>query len=103
MKRVSGPVAAAGLLGTLWTASAVFASIRKSLNAVWGVEEHRPWAQAKLVDLAQVGVLGAILLASLILTGVLRAIREVSARHVGPLAGQQPALGDADDRCCRRC
>ncbi len=90
VKRVSGPVAVAGVLGTLWSASAVFASIRKSLNAVWGVDEQRPWAQAKLVDLAQVGVLGAILLTSLILTGVLRAIREVSASHVGPLAGSNP-------------
>jgi membrane protein len=90
VKRVSGPVAAAGLLGTLWTASAVFASIRKALNAVWGVEEHRPWAQAKLVDLAQVGVLGAILLSSLILTGVLRTIREVSSSHVGPLSNRNP-------------
>ena len=90
VKRVSGPVAVLGLLGTLWTASAVFASIRKSLNTVWGVDEHRPWAQAKLVDLAQVGVLGAILLASLVLTGVLRTIREISAQHVGPLANRNP-------------
>lgn len=90
VKRVSGPVAALGLLGTLWTASAVFASIRKSLNTVWGVEEHRPWAQAKLVDLAQVGVLGAILLASLVLTGVLRAARHLSAAYVGPLANRNP-------------
>jgi membrane protein len=90
VKRVSGPVAAAGLLATLWTASAVFASIRKSLNAVWRVDEHRPWAQAKLVDLAQVGLLGAILLASLVLTGVLRTIREISAEHVGPLANRNP-------------
>ena len=90
VKRVSGPVAALGLLGTLWTTSAVFASIRKSLNTVWGVDEHRPWAQAKLVDLAQVGVLGAILLASLVLTGVLRAVREISASHVGPLSNRNP-------------
>lgn len=90
VKRVSGPVAVAGLLGTLWTASAVFASIRKSLNSVWKVDEHRPWAQAKLVDLAQVGVLGAILLASLVLSGVLRAIRQVSSDHVGPLASRNP-------------
>jgi membrane protein len=90
VKRVSGPVAALGLLGTLWTASAVFASIRKSLNTVWGVDEHRPWAQAKLVDMAQVGVLGAILLASLVATGVLRTIRQISAEHVGPLANRNP-------------
>lgn len=90
VQRVSGPVAALGLLATLWTASAVFASIRKSLNAVWRVDEHRPWAQAKLVDLAQVGLLGIILLASLVLTGVLRTIREVSAAHVGPLTNSNP-------------
>lgn len=90
VKRVSGPVAVAGLLGTLWTASSVFASIRKSLNTVWKVDEHRPWAQAKLVDLAQVGVLGAILLASLVLTGVLRAIRQISSDQFGPLANRNP-------------
>jgi membrane protein len=77
----------------LWTASAVFASIRKSLNTVWGVEEHRPWAQAKLVDLAQVAVLGAMLLASLVLTGVLRAARHLSAAYVGPLANRNPLWG----------
>ena len=90
VKRVSGPVAVAGLLGTLWTASSVFASIRKSLNMVWGVDEHRPWAQAKLVDLAQVGVLSAILLSSLVLTGVLRAVRQFSAHQFGPLANRNP-------------
>jgi membrane protein len=90
VKRVSGPVAALGLLGTLWTASSVFASIRKSLNAVWGVDEHRPWAQAKLVDMAQVGVLGVILLASLVLTGVLRAVRQFSASQFGPLSNRNP-------------
>jgi membrane protein len=93
VKRVSGPVAALGLVGTLWTASAVFASIRKSLNTVWGVEEHRPWAQAKLIDLAQVAVLGAMLLASLVLTGVLRAARHLSAAYVGPLANRNPLWG----------
>ena len=90
VNRVSGTVAALGLIGTLWTASSVFASIRKSLNTVWKVQEHRPFAQAKLVDIMQVGVLGVMLLASMLLTGVLRAIRALSAEHVGPLAGSNP-------------
>ncbi len=90
VKRVSGPIAAFGLIGTLWTASAVFASIRKALNTIWGVDEHRPFAQAKLIDIMQVGVLGVILLSSIVLTGVLRAIRTLSADHVGPLAGSNP-------------
>ena len=103
VKRVSGPVAAAGLLGTLWTASAVFASIRKSLNAVWGVDEHRPWAQAKLVDLAQVGVLGSDS------PGVAdphgRAAGDPRRERVARRAagGQQPAVGGAADRWRRRC
>ena len=90
VNRVSGTVAALGLIGTLWTASSVFASIRKSLNTVWKVQEHRPFAQAKLVDIMQVGVLGVMLLASMLLTGVLRAIRALSTEHVGPLAGSNP-------------
>jgi membrane protein len=90
INRVSGPAAALGLIGTVWTASAVFASIRKALNIVWGAEEHRPFVQAKLVDLTQVGGLGVFLLASVVLTGVLRALRSASTDHVGPLAGHNP-------------
>ncbi len=87
---VSGPIAALSLIATLWTASSVFASIRKAFNRVWAISEHRPFAQQKLVDIAQVGVLGAILLSSLILTGVLRAIRELSPDSAGPLASHSP-------------
>jgi membrane protein len=90
VKRVSGPVAAAGLLATLWTASAVFASVRKSLNRVWGLTEHRPYAQQKLVDLLQVALLGGILLASLVLTGVLRTVRSLNPVSAGPLAYRSP-------------
>jgi len=90
VQRVSGPVAVLGLIATLWTASAVFASIRKSLNRIWGVDEHRPFAQQKLIDFAQVGLLGLILLASMVLTGVLRAIREMNPVTAGPLAGRSP-------------
>ncbi len=87
---VSGPVAILSLLGTLWTGSSVFASVRKALNRVWAIGEHRPFAQQKLVDIAQVGVLGAILLSSLILTGVLRAVRELTPDSAGPLSGRSP-------------
>jgi membrane protein len=90
VKRVSGPVAALGLIATLWTASTVFASIRKSLNRVWGVSEHRPFAQQKLVDFLQVGLLATMLLASLVLTGVLRTIRSVNPVSAGPLAHRSP-------------
>lgn len=82
-----GPIAAVSLVATLWTASAMFGSIRRSLNVVWNVEEHRPFFRAKLVDLAQVGAFSGFLVASIAATGVMRWIREASADFAGPLAG----------------
>src|SRR5581483_954826 len=90
VKRASGPVAVLSLGLTLWTASSVFGSIRKSLNTIWGIEEHRSFARQKLIDFIQVGLLSVVLLASVVLTGVLRAARQVSADWFGPLANSNP-------------
>jgi membrane protein len=90
VRRVSGPAAVAGVLGLLWTSSAMFSSIRRALNRVWDVDESRPWFQGKLVDFAQVGLLSAILLASIVLTVALRTLREASADWIGPLSGDNP-------------
>ncbi len=90
VNRVSGPIAAFGLVATLWTASTVFASIRKALNRVWRIDEHRPFAQQKLIDFTQMGLLGVFLLASTVLTGVLRTIRQMAPSNAGPLAGRSP-------------
>jgi membrane protein len=88
--RIGGPLAAVGLVFTLWTASSMFAAIRRSLNVIWDVSEPRPWFQGKLVDFAQIGLLLLVLVASLVATGVLRVVREVSADAFGPLAGKNP-------------
>lgn len=85
----AGSVAAGiSFVATLWASSAMFSAIRRALNTVWGADEHRPWAQGKLVDFAQVGVLSAILLGSIVLTGLLRTLREVSVDYAGPLGYQ---------------
>ncbi len=89
-KAVSGPIAALALLGTLWTASTVFGSIRKALNVVWGLQEHRPFVRQKLIDFTQVGLLAVMLLASLAATGVLRTARQISADWVGPFGNSNP-------------
>jgi membrane protein len=91
VQRISGFAAALSVVATIWASSAMFSSIRRALNVVWGVEEHRPWAQGKLVDFAQVGLLSAILLGSIVLTGLLRAVREASSGYLGPI-GNDNAL-----------
>ena len=65
VQRISGFAAALSILATIWASSAMFSSIRRALNIVWGVDEHRPWAQGKLVDFLQVGLLSTILLGSI--------------------------------------
>jgi len=89
-RAVSGPVAAFALLATLWTASSVFGSIRRALNIIWRGEDFHPFFQGKLIDFVQVGVLTAILVSSMVLTGVLRTVREISAEQFGPLANESP-------------
>jgi membrane protein len=90
VQRISGFAAALSILATIWASSAMFSSIRRALNIVWGVDEHRPWAQGKLVDFLQVGFLSTILLSSIVLTGLLRAVREASAGYLGPIGNDNP-------------
>lgn len=90
VQQVSGTIAIVGAGVALWTASSAFASIRRALNNVWRVTEFRPFFRGKLVDFLQIGLLSAVLFASLVLTGVIRTAREISADWFGPLAGQSP-------------
>jgi len=90
VNRVSAPFAALGVIVTLWTASSVFASIRKSLNIVWDTDEHRPFFQAKLIDFLQIGLLLLVLFASVLATAIIRTARIKSAEQFGPLVGQSP-------------
>ncbi len=83
---VSGALSVIGLLVSAYSASAMFASIRKSLNVVWSVKSRRPYFQQKLIDLAMVFIFGLILLVSVAGTITLRAIREFSDDALGPLS-----------------
>ncbi len=76
----AGALTFIGLAGTAWAGSAVFVSTRKSLNRVWGVQEHRAFLKQKLVDFGQMGLLFLLLITSVVATGFLRALREVSTR-----------------------
>lgn len=64
------------VLGFLWSATAVFGTIRKGLNAAWDVERARPLLQQKLLDLAMVGGVGALFVLSTLLTATQRLLRQ---------------------------
>ncbi len=77
-------------------------AVRKALNRAWGVEDPRPLAQAKAIDLLLVLLIGAIVAVSFALTadrdavGAARAVaraRRLVGRAPGPHAGPiVPAL-----------
>ena len=91
VKNISAPAAALSLIATLWTASAMFAAVRTSLNTVFDVEEHRPFFQSKLLDFAQVGGVGLFLLGSIAFTAFIKTVQALSDQHLGALAGNDPA------------
>ncbi len=86
VKNASAPLTIVGILGMLWSASAMFGAVRKSLSIAWGVERQRPVVQQKLVDLGMVAGLGLLLVASVAGTVFLRTLRELSDENLGPLS-----------------
>ena len=61
-------IGAAALVGAVWAASALAASMRAALAVVFGVERERPFLRARLIDIAVAPALGLLLLLSLALT-----------------------------------
>lgn len=86
----SGALGVFGLLGMAWSGSNMFGAIRRAINTAYDLEQHRPFVQQKLLDLAMVLGLGAFFLASVSATTFLRAVRQFSS--------DIPVLGDAADR-----
>lgn len=86
VRNASGPLAVVGILGSAWSASAMFSAVRRSLNVVWGVERDRPVVQQKLVDLAMIAGLGLVLVASVAGTATLSTLRVLSNDALGPLS-----------------
>jgi membrane protein len=83
---ISGALGIVGLFAMLWSATAMFGAIRKSLNVAWGVDGRVPYAQGKLMDLAMVVAIGLLLGLSIAGTAALRAFRKLSDDALGPLS-----------------
>jgi membrane protein len=86
VSRVSAPLTVVGLVGLAWSASSMFSAIRRGLNIAFDVEKKRPVVQQKLIDLGMIAGLGLILIISVVGTGFLRILREVSSDRLGPLS-----------------
>lgn len=74
------------VIGLLWAATAVFAAIRKGINAAWGISRTRPFLKERLIDFALVLGAGVMLLAVIFsgpALGVLREITDVLAPEAG--------------------
>jgi membrane protein len=93
----SGALGLIGLLGMAWSGSAMFAVIRRSLNAAYDLDIRRPVVQQKLIDLAMVAGLGAFFLSSIGATAFLVVVRERSEDipHLGDFAEEVGFAWDA--------
>ena len=64
------------VLGLLWISTGVFGSVRKSVNAIWGIKRTRPFVQERLMDFALMFGASSILFASLYTTALLAFIQQ---------------------------
>jgi membrane protein len=63
----------------LWAGSWVFAIAERALNRIWGTT-HRTFLHGRLLTLGMIGIVGALLLASVLSTSVLVALQEIAER-----------------------
>ena len=80
---VRGVVAARGSMGIVavaglfWSASAIFAAIRRSVNLAWDVPRSRPFLKQKAIDLAMILGTGLLFVLSFGTTAAYRALSEL--------------------------
>jgi membrane protein len=83
------------LVGLLWAASGMMASIRSAFRAVWGSEAPRPYLRGKLLDLGLVLGAGLLVVSGFGLSVVVQVVTETGAELAQRLGRDSPtgALG----------
>ncbi len=81
-----------GLLLALWSASAIFGSLRTGLNAVWKYERRRSWITAKAQDLLAVFGFGLLLAVAFAATFVLTLLSQIAHHLLGTRLGDLATL-----------
>ncbi|MGE3857136.1 MAG: YihY/virulence factor BrkB family protein [Dehalococcoidia bacterium] len=74
-------------LGSLWSAGALSAALRSSLNVVFEVQTSRPWFRAKLIDYVFLPIVALPLLGGIVLTTAWR----IAQAEVGSAFGFVPS------------
>lgn len=83
-----GPtVGIVSFFGALWSAGALSAAVRRTMDRVFEVSSGRPLVRAKLIDFVLIPVIGLPLLGGLVLTGVLRFFERQLGERWGLLDG----------------
>jgi membrane protein len=92
-----GALGILGLAGMAWSASNMFGIIRRSINAAYDLEQHRPLVRQKILDLAMVLGAAMFFVLSLAATTFLRIVRRFSEdiAVLGEAASRAGALWDA--------
>lgn len=87
--RARGATGLVATLGLLWSGTAIFAAIRRSLNIAWGIKKPRPFLQQKAIELAMLLSLGGLLVISISITTGISVVRKMSASvpWVSPIDG----------------
>ncbi len=73
-----------GVLALVWSSSGIFSAVRKGLNAASHRKVGRPYWHGKLMDLALIPALGALIILSVGLTALSQVVIE-RVGHVGPI------------------
>ena len=77
----------AGVLATIglfWTSMAVFSTIRKAINAAWGIHQPRPFLHDRFIDLLLMAGAGLLFLSSIAATAFLSVAHDLSILFYGP-------------------
>jgi membrane protein len=79
LANVSSSIIVTCAIIVLWAGSWVFAVVERALNRVWGTT-HRTFLHGRLLTLAMIGLVGLLLVASVLGTSVLVYLQEVAGR-----------------------
>jgi membrane protein len=78
--RAAGPLAFAGLV---WASTAVFATVRKGINATWGIFTPRPFLRERVMDLTLTAAAGLLFMSLLYATTLVQGLQVRGSGFLG--------------------